>query len=124
MLLVPRPIPRLSNRARQRPRRHFLNHLVRYLTTHYAIVHKKSTPYYPPANDLAKLTNNTLQNILKKIVNQNWTDWDDKLHNALWAYHTMFKTSIRYTPFRMAFGLETIMPIKFQVPSLRIQVTA
>ena len=36
----------------------------------------------------------------------------------------MFKTSIQSTPFRMDFRLEAIMPIKFQVPSLRIQVTA
>ena len=26
---------------------HFINHIIRELTTHYAVVHKKSTPYYP-----------------------------------------------------------------------------
>ena len=59
---------------------------------------------------------------MKKIVNENRTDWDTKLHNALLAYQTSYKTSVQSTPFRLAFGLEAVMPIEFQVPSLRIQV--
>ena len=103
---------------------HFINHIIRELTHHYAVVHKKSTPYYPQANGLAESTNKILQTILKKIVNENRTDWDNKLQSALWAYRTSFKTSIQSTPFRMAFGLEAVMPIEFQVPSLRVQVKA
>ena len=64
--------------------------------------------------------NKTLQNILKKIVNENRTDWDDKLHNALWPYRTTFKTSIKYTPFRLAYSLEAVMPIEFQVISVQV----
>ena len=45
--------------------------------------HKKSTPYYPQANGLVELTNKTLQKILKRIVNENRTDWDQKLHSAI-----------------------------------------
>ena len=60
--------------------------VVESLTTFYVVVHKRSTPYYPHANGLAKSTNKTLQNILRKIVNKNRTDWDTKLHSALWAY--------------------------------------
>ena len=44
---------------------HFINHVIRELTTHYAVVHKKSTLDYPQANDLAESANKTLQNILK-----------------------------------------------------------
>ena len=66
---------------------HFLNHLIRELTTHYVVVHKKSTSYYPQANGLAESTNKIMQTILKKLMNENRTDWDDnwddKLHNAL-----------------------------------------
>ena len=60
--------------------------------------------------------------ILKKIVNDNRTDWDQKLHSALWAYRTSYKTSIKLTPFRMAFRLEAVMPVEFQVSTLRVQV--
>ena len=45
-----------------------------------------------------------------------------KLHSALWAYQTMYKTSLRTTPFRLAFVLEAVMSMEFQIPSLRIHV--
>ena len=73
---------------------HFLNVVIHDLTAHYAVVHKKSTLYYPQANGLAESTNKTLQNVLKKIVNEHRTNWDTKLHSALWAYRTSYKTSI------------------------------
>ena len=65
---------------------HFLGQVVESLPTFYAVFHKRSTPYYPHANRLAKSTNKTLQNILRKIVNENQTDWDTKLQSALWPY--------------------------------------
>ena len=101
---------------------HFINKVIYELTNYYVVVHKKSTPYYPQANGLAELTNKTIQTILKKIVNDNRIDWDKKVQSALWAYHTTYKAMIRSTPFRLAFGLEEVMPIEFQIPSLRVQV--
>jgi hypothetical protein len=77
--------------------------------------------YYPQGNGLAESTNKTLQVILRKIVEANRTDWDRKLHSVLWAYRTSYKSSIRSIPFRMALGLEAVMPSEFIVPSLRIQ---
>ena len=72
---------------------------------------------------LSESTKKTLQNILRKIVNENRTEWDKKLHSALWAYQMAYQTSIRKTPFRLAFGFEEVMLIEFQdLPSLRIQV--
>ena len=32
------------------------------------------------------------------------------------------KTNIKATLFRLAFGLEAVMPVEFQIPNLRIQV--
>ena len=63
-----------------------------------------------------------IQGILQKIVEANHTDWDRKLHSAQRAYRTSYKTSIRNTPFWIAFGVEALMPTEFLVPSLRIQV--
>ena len=34
----------------------------------------------------------------------------------------MYKTRIRTTPFQLAFGLQAVMPIEFQVPSLPMHV--
>ena len=71
---------------------------------------------------MAESTKKTLQIILRKIVNEKRTDWDQKLSSVLWAYHTSYKTVIKSTPFRMAFGLEVVMPIEFQVLTLQVQV--
>ena len=92
---------------------HFINKIIHDLSTYYAVVHNKCTPYHPQANRLVESTNKTLQMILKKIVNENRTDWDQKLNSALWAYHTSYKTAIKSTPFK----------IEFQVPTLRVQIT-
>ena len=50
---------------------HFISQVVESLTRFFVVVHKKSTPYYLQANDLAECTNKTLHNILKYIVNEN-----------------------------------------------------
>ena len=92
---------------------HFVNQIVHELSNYYVVMHKRSMRYYPQANGLAESTNKTLQMILRKIVNENRTDWDQKLHSALWAYRSTYKTIIKSTPFRMAFGLEVVMPIEF-----------
>ena len=53
----------------------------------------------------------------------NRTDWDQKLHNALWAYKSSYKAVIKSTPFPMAFGLEAVMLVEFQILMLRVQIT-
>ena len=79
-------------------------------------------PYYPQTNGLAESTKKTLQNILKKIVNQNKTCWDQKWHSALWAYRTTYKMSVQLSLLHSLFKLEAVMPIEFQIPSLRVQM--
>ena len=49
-------------------------------------------------------------------------DWDVKLPAALWAYRTTYKVTTKATPFSLVYGLEAILPIEFEVPSLRIAV--
>ena len=58
--------------------------------------------------------------MLTKIVSESRTDWDQKLHSALWAYRVAYKPKLHTTPFNLAFGLNAILPIKFLLPTLRI----
>ena len=55
-------------------------------------------------------------------VEETRMDWDWKLQSALWAYRTCFKTSIGTSTFHLAFGFEAILPIAFEIPTLRIQL--
>ena len=101
---------------------HFLNEVIHILTHRHMIIHKKSIVYYPQANGQAESTNKILQQILKKVVEEHRTDWDQKLHSALWAFRTAYKLTTGLTPFWMVYGLEAVMPMEFLVPTMRIAV--
>ena len=48
------------------------------------------------------------------------SDWELKLHLAIWAYRVAYKTAIGKTPFNMVYGLEAILPMEFLIPTLRV----
>ena len=47
-------------------------------------------------------------------------DWDNKLTTALWAYRTTYKVTTRMTPFALMYNLEEVLPIEFEIRSLRL----
>ena len=65
---------------------HFINETIEYLLEEFMVVHKKSVPYYPQANVQAKSTNKILGALLTKIINDKRSNWELKMHAALWAY--------------------------------------
>ena len=71
------------------------------LVARHLIIHKKSTVYYPQANGQVESSNKVLLAILKKLVNENRTDWDEKLYSALWAFRTSYKVATGFTPFKL-----------------------
>lgn len=101
---------------------HFLNDLIEELTKAYGIDHRKTTPYHPQTNGLAERVNQTIVRILRKTVHDNKRDWDAKLNAALWAYRTTFKVTTKQTPFALVYGVEAILPIEIEIPSLRIAI--
>ena len=40
----------------------------------------------------------------------------------LWAYRTSVKIATGFTPFQLAFGLEAVLPIECEIPSLKLVV--
>src|SRR3954471_23083542 len=46
------------------------------------------------------------------------------LHFALHGYHTSVCTSTGETPFTLVYGMEAVLPIEIQIPSLRIMKDA
>ena len=84
------------------------------------VIHKKLAPYHPQANGQAKSTNKILGTVLTKIVSGSKTDWELKLHSAIWAYRVAYKTALGTTPFNMVYGLDAILPMEFLIPTMNV----
>ena len=83
---------------------------------------RNSSMYNAPANGLAKAFNKTLCNLLKKVVGKLKRDWHGRVEEALWAYHTTYETPTQATLYSLVYGVETILPLERQIPSLRIAI--
>ena len=49
-----------------------------------------------------------------------YKDWHEMLPFALHGYHTSARTSTGATPFSLVYGMEAVLPVEVQIPSLRI----
>ena len=57
-----------------------------------------------------KAFNKIIKHDLTKVWKVNRGDWDLKIPTVLWAYRTTYKKLTRYTPFRLVYGQEAIIP--------------
>ncbi|GJU60996.1 reverse transcriptase domain-containing protein [Tanacetum coccineum] len=56
----------------------------------------------------------SLQRILERTVGKNRASWSDKLDDALWAFHTAYKTPIGCTPYKLVYGKACHLPIELE----------
>ena len=56
------------------------------------------------------------------MVGNHKTNWHHMILSSLWAYCTSTKTATGFTPFRLVHGVESVLPIECQIPSLRLVV--
>nr|GEU62327.1 reverse transcriptase domain-containing protein [Tanacetum cinerariifolium] len=52
--------------------------------------------------------------IPQAIIRENRTSWSDKLDDALWAFHTAYRTLIGCTPYKLVYGKSCHLPIKLE----------
>ena len=64
-----------------------------------------------------------LESFLMKFVSKRQREWDNKLGECLWAYRTMVRTLTKVTPFFLVYRCEAVLPLKIQIPSLRVALT-
>ncbi|CAL2227840.1 unnamed protein product [Prunus armeniaca] len=81
-----------------------------------------SSMYNAPANGLAEAFNKTLCNLLKKVIGRTKKDWHERINEALWAYRTTYRTPTQATPYSLVYGVEAVLPLESQIPSLRMAV--
>ena len=49
-------------------------------------------------------------------------DWSKKLHFALWAYCTSFRTSTGATLYSLVYGMEAMLTAEIEMGSLRVEL--
>lgn len=73
--------------------------------------HRISSAYHPQTNGQDERFNQTLQRSLRKLVNEDQTDWDKYIDPVLFAYRTSRQDSSKYTPFYLMYGRQATLPI-------------
>ena len=94
---------------------HFLNDMIRTITSMYMIKHRKTTPYNPKANGLTEQANGIIERILNKMVSAYKTDWDWKLPSVVYPYNTSKKSTTGKSPFFLVFGQTALHKIEMEV---------
>ena len=92
------------------------------LTDQLGLRHDSSTPHYLQANGLVEAINKVLVTMIRRIIGIHKTNWHSMLFLALWAYQNSVKTSTGFTPFQLVCGLEVVLPIECEIPSLKLAI--
>ncbi|GJX88845.1 reverse transcriptase domain-containing protein [Tanacetum coccineum] len=88
------------------------------------LTHRLSTAYHPQTSGQVEISNRGLKRILERTVGENRASWSDKLDDALWAFHTAFKTPIGCTPYKITPDYEASRAHGFVLRSLELQSLA
>lgn len=73
---------------------HFIFKILEKLLLKYGVRNRVVTPYHPQRSGQFEISNREIKKIQEKIVVTSRKDWSSKLHEALWAYRTAYKTPI------------------------------
>nr|GEW42164.1 reverse transcriptase domain-containing protein [Tanacetum cinerariifolium] len=80
----------------------------------YGVTHRLATAYHPQTSGQVEVSNRGLKRILERTVGENRTSWSDKLDDALWAFRTVYKTTIGCTPYKLVYGKSCHLPIELE----------
>ncbi|XP_012839468.1 PREDICTED: uncharacterized protein LOC105959853 [Erythranthe guttata] len=100
----------------------FCNGVIVKICEKFGFKQRKSSMYNVAANGLAEAFNKTLCNLLKKVIAKSKRDWHERMGEALWAYRTTYRTPTQATPYVLVYGVEAVLPLEKQIPSLRIAI--
>ncbi|RDY14358.1 hypothetical protein CR513_00581, partial [Mucuna pruriens] len=95
------------------------NKVMSELCEEFKIKHHNSTPYRPQMNGAVEAANKNIKKIIQKMV-VTYKDWHDMLPYALYGYRSTARTSTGATPYTLVYGMEAVLPVEVEIPSLRV----
>lgn len=78
---------------------------------------KTASVFYPQGNGQAKAANKAISAGLKRRLTNKCRKWAAELPDVLWGYHTTPRRGTGRTPYSIAFGVETVLPVSVTRPS-------
>ena len=72
-------------------------------------------------NGAVEAANKNIQKIVQKMT-VTYKDWHEMLPFALHGYRTSARTLTGATPFSLVYGMEAVLPIEVQIPSMMFDV--
>ena len=100
-----------SNRGTQ-----FESELFAELCATFEVDKTRTTTYRPQANGKCERFNRTLVAMLRRAVKSRSYDWESLLAPVLQSYRSTVSEATGFTPFRLAFGREMLLPIDLGLP--------
>jgi hypothetical protein len=70
-------------------------HFINYLVDHFILKHIKQVEF----------TNKVFWTLFSKLVNENWSDWDEHMSTILFSYTNAFKVGSGHIPFQVVYKL-------------------
>jgi hypothetical protein len=95
------------------------NKMMKELCKDFKIEHHKSSPYIPKMNGVLEAANKNIKKNEQKMV-MTYKDWHEMLPFALHGYRTSVRTSTGETPYSLVYGMEAVLPVEVEIPSLRV----
>jgi transposase InsO family protein len=89
----------------------FLNRLVTETCKLCGVTKVFSAAYHSRGHGKVERLNRTMEDRLKHTTNFSCNDWDQWLPKALFAIHTTPSVGTKFSPFRLLYGRDAIMPI-------------
>jgi hypothetical protein len=69
-------------------------------------------------NGQVEAVNKSLKTILHCTINASKSNWHIIIYPALWAYRTAINTATGFLSFQLIHGLEVVLLIECEIPSL------
>lgn len=91
--------------------RNFESQLFKELCRLLSIHKTRTSPYSPQSDGMVERFNRTLLSMLALFVDANHLNWDALLPYVTMAYRSSVHSSTGFSPFRVLFGQEIILPV-------------